>query len=71
MEARTNASTRNLLSIQIVRAIRYKRECVLVSRIVKDNTHVLPVCPGNAGRCITSVVMKWGRALNGVFCTLR
>ncbi len=71
MEARTNASTRNPLSISIVRAIRKKRGRVLVDRIGKVNTHVLSVCSGAAGRRITSVAMKRSRAWYGLLVRRR
>ncbi len=66
MEARTNASTRNPLSIEIVRAIRYKRERVLVGRITLADNHVQsgtrPMYTVTVGPRITVPVVKTHRA---------
>ncbi len=62
METHASASTRNPLSISVVREIGYKRERVLVGRIALVDNRVLSACTVTGGRRITVVVEKRHRA---------
>ncbi len=63
VEAEIHTCTRHRGSVRIVRAIRCLRH-VLVGRVVKVNTRVSSVFTGTAGRCITTVALRWYREWN-------
>ncbi len=63
VEAEIHTFTRHPGSVRIVRAVRCLRR-VLVSRVVKVNTHVSSMCTGTAGRCIATVALRWCREWN-------
>ncbi len=63
VDVEIHTCTRHPGSVRIVRAIRCPR-LVLVSRVVKVNTHVSSMFTGTAGRCIATVALRWCREWN-------